>query len=173
MQRRTLWISAATAAVLVALAAVLVAFALASSDSQKAAQGKYEPGVRKVSKAQYERTVRASWGRVRRAFLATKVRRGLAARVAAAQAELRRAAETLDAIEAPPAVSHLNDQLVEGLRGYADELDVVREAAERNERGRIAAFNAKVAASVPVSLIAEAAEEMRYKGYNLGPIASD
>jgi hypothetical protein len=128
-----------------------------------------------LSKPEYEQKVRAEYANVQDAFRKTNVTstRLLAARVAEAQSELRHAADELDDAKPPSAVAAKNDELVEGMRAYADDLEELRGAAERGDSAGIARFNQSIPQNTAVRQIAEAAEEMKFEGYDLGPISED
>jgi predicted nuclease with TOPRIM domain len=127
----------------------------------------------RLSKAQYEHRVRSVYENVRQAFQETKVTPAeLAPRVKAAQDELRKAAKELEHTRAPQNVEHENDELAEGLRDYADDLDRLRKAAERHDATAVARFNASLASNESVERIAESAEAIVHKGYDLGPIGA-
>jgi hypothetical protein len=159
LSRRILWALPVTALALAALFLVL---------------GRDDGGQR-LSKAQYEQKVRSDYGNVQEAFRSTNVQstKLLAARVGEAQSELRHAADDLDETKPPIEVEKENDQLVAGMRAYADDLDALREAAERNDAVGVQEFNQGIAQNAAVRQIAEAAEEMKFEGYDLGPIAED
>ena len=89
-------------------------------------------------------------------------------RLAAAQPELRDAAQALEAREPPCDVEEHNEELLEGLRGYADELARLRRAARDGDRPFVAAFNARIAQDERVERIAESLEEIIHRGYDLG-----
>jgi hypothetical protein len=128
-----------------------------------------------LSKSEYEKKVRAVYADVQDAFRKTNVTstKLLAARVAEAQRELRHAADELDDAKPPGAVAAKNDELVEGMRAYADDLEELRGAAERGDSAGIARFNQSIPQNTAVRQIAEAAEEMKFEGYDLGPISED
>jgi signal transduction histidine kinase len=130
---------------------------------------------RELTKAEYEREVRSVYRDVQAAFQATRVDSPaeLADRVRAAQDELRAAADELDAIEPPEEVAGANDRLVAGMRAYADELDTLHEAAEEEDAEAIEEFNRRLASNEAIEEMAEAAEQMKFKGYDLGPIAEE
>ncbi|HXF97983.1 MAG TPA: hypothetical protein VNJ46_05150 [Gaiellaceae bacterium] len=131
-------------------------------------------GEGRLSKEEYEAKVRAVYAEVQAAFQRTNAAGGeLGERLADAQAALRGAAEELEGVPPPEEVEEEHEEIVEGLRGYADDLDPVREAAERGDRAAVDAFNAAIASNESVERIAEAAEEMKVKGYDLGPIAEE
>jgi len=127
----------------------------------------------RLSKAEYEQTVRAAYGPVRAAFLETRVGLGaLPDRVAAAQDRLRQAADQLEKVKPPKDVERENEEIVEGLRKYVGDLDELAAEARRGDAGAIEAFTARISDNEAVNQIAEAAEEMKFKGYALGRIAS-
>jgi len=59
------------------------------------------------------------------------------------------------------------------MRAYADDLDELRAAAERSDSGGVTRFNESIPQSPAVRQIAEAAEEMKFEGYDLGPISEE
>jgi prephenate dehydrogenase len=132
-------------------------------------------GEERFSKPEYERLVRSSYADVQRAFRATNVPslELLGRRVAAAQAALRRSADRLEDAEPPTEVEEENEELVEGLRDYAEQLDELRAAVARGDRAAIRRFNSSLANNEAIERIAEAAEEMKREGYDLGPIAEE
>jgi hypothetical protein len=129
----------------------------------------------RLSKSQYEESVRSVYVNVQEAFRNTDVTstKLLASRVETAQGELRSAADELEKSEPPKAVEEEAEELVEGMREYADDLDELRAAAERGDRASIQKFNSSIAHNEAVERMAEAAEEMKFKGYDLGPIAEE
>jgi hypothetical protein len=157
--RRILWAVPTTVAALAALFLV---------------QGR-DGGGSRLSKAQYEQKVRSDYANVQEAFRETNVQstKLLAARVGEAQSELRRAADDLDKAQPPIDVEKEHDHLVEGMRDYADDLDELRQAAERNDAAGVQRFNQAIVQNAAVRQMAEAAEEMKFEGYDLGPIAED
>ena len=144
------------------LVALLVAVALAGCG-----------GEARLSKREYEQKVRTVYAGVQEAFRATDVQEGLGEKVAAAQEELRDAADELDAVEPPSEVARHHEEIVDGLREYAEDLDELRNAIAAGDRERVRAFNENVAGNLAVYQIAEAAEEMKFMGYDLGPIAEE
>ena len=129
----------------------------------------------RLSKEEYEAKVQSVYAEVQEAFAQTNVPDldELADRVAAAQDELREAAGELDDITPPEEAQAANAQIAEGFRLYADELERLRNAAERGDQRTIDDFNAHVAERQSVRQIMEAAEAMKFKGYDLGPIAEE
>jgi hypothetical protein len=146
-----------------ALLSMLVVLALAACGGDR------------LSKREYEQRVRSEYADVQQAFRATSGAQGeeLAARIEDAQQELRDAADALDGVEPPDEVRKENEEVVEGMRRYADDLEELREAAERGDQQAIDAFNDRLAENDAVEQIAEAAEEMKFKGYDLGPIGEE
>src|SRR5688572_9094087 len=99
-----------------------------------------------LSKPEYEEKVRVVYADVQEAFQKTNVTSTtlLARRVAEAQSELRDAADELDDAKAPGDVKAENDQLVEGLRAYADDLEELRLAAETDDAAGVQQFNQSI-----------------------------
>jgi HAMP domain-containing protein len=128
----------------------------------------------RLSKTEYEEKVRSLYADVQAAFQATNVgKTQLAARVEAAQRELRSAADELADVQPPEEVEAENQQIVQGMRAYADDLERLRKAAARGDTRTVEDFNSRIAKNESVEQIAEAAERMKFKGYNLGPIAEE
>jgi acyl-CoA reductase-like NAD-dependent aldehyde dehydrogenase len=131
-------------------------------------------GRERVSKAEYEQKVRAVYGDVRAAFQSVGVEakslEDVARQIKAAQDELRDAANELERIEPPESVREPNEELAEGMRAYADDLDRLREAAENGDAELVSGLRETVVRSESIERMAEAAEEMIHRGYNLGPL---
>jgi hypothetical protein len=131
-------------------------------------------GEGRLSKSGYEQKVRSAYEDVRAAFRQTNVGFDkLPTKIAAAQAQLREAADELEEAKSPQEVEKQNEELVEALRAFADDLDGLRKAAERRDAAAVAAFNEGLPQSKEIERIREAAEEIRAKGYDLGPIGKD
>jgi PBP1b-binding outer membrane lipoprotein LpoB len=131
-------------------------------------------GDERLSKQEYAEKVRSEYADVQKAFQATDVPPGeLAARVKAAQLQLRESADELEDVEPPEEVTTEHEQLIGGMRRYADDLDRLRNAAERGDSRTIDDFNARIAQNEAVEQMAEAAERMKFKGYDLGQIAEE
>lgn len=129
----------------------------------------------RLSKGEYEEAVRSAYGEVQQAFRETNVAvtEELAGRVEAAQEQLREAASTLESVEPPEDVVAENTQIAAGMRAYAEDLDRLRNAAERGDQRTIEDFNSRIAQNESVEQIAAAAEAMKFKGYDLGDIAEE
>lgn len=130
----------------------------------------------RLSKGEYEQKVRAEYADVQDAFRATGAafgQPGLAEKIKEAQAQLREAADALAGAEPPEEVEKENEEIAEGMREYADDLDQLRDAAEKGDLKSIEGFNDRIGKNEAVEQIAEAAEEMKFKGYDLGPIAEE
>jgi soluble cytochrome b562 len=130
----------------------------------------------RLSKREYEEKVRSEYAEVQEAFRATGAAYGrpdLAEKIEAAQAELREAADALEETKPPEEVEAENQQIVSGMRRYAESLDRLRNAAERGDLAVIEDATARIAENEAVEQIAEAAERMKFKGYDLGPIAEE
>jgi major membrane immunogen (membrane-anchored lipoprotein) len=133
-------------------------------------------GQDRLSKGEYEEKVRSEYADVQKAFQATGASFGkpdLADKIERAQAELREAADALDEADPPEEVEAENEEVVDGLRRYADSLDRLRNAADRGDLQVIEDATARIADNEAVKQIAEAAEEMKFKGYDLGQIAEE
>jgi hypothetical protein len=153
----------------VAVAVAVIAAALVGGIAAKIA------GDERLSKAEYEQKVRSVYAAVQQAFRETNVgaTADLAPKVEDAQAELRKAADELEQIKPPNAIVAENHEIVVGMREYAGDLDQLRLAAENGDGQAVEAFNAKIGENRAIKQIAEAAEELKFKGYNLGPIAEE
>ena len=131
-------------------------------------------GEDRLDKQDYAQKVREVYGEVQKAFQATNVPSDqLAAKVEAAQEQLREGADELEDVEPPEDVERENEELAEGMRRFADDLDRLRNAAENGDQRTIDDFNARIAQNGAVEQMAEAAEEMKFKGYDLGQIAEE
>jgi hypothetical protein len=130
----------------------------------------------RLSKREYEQRVRSNYAEVQQAFLQTRgaTARDLPGLIARAQAEVSEAAGDIDADPPPEEIEGEHEQLVEGLREYAEILgELRRDAAAGDPADVVAEFNAGISDIEAVEEIAEAAEAMKFKGYNLGPIAEE
>lgn len=129
----------------------------------------------RLTKPEYEEKVRSVWADVQEAFRRTNVEapQQLAERVEEAQRELRTGADELARRPPPADVEAENAQVVAGMRAYAQDLDRLRNAAEQGDERTIEDINARIAQNQSVQQIAEAAERMKFKGYDLGPIAEE
>jgi hypothetical protein len=132
-------------------------------------------GREQLTKAEYEERVRTVYADVQEAFRETDVedRDELADRVADAQDALRDAAGELEGVDPPDEVDAENAQIAESMSAYADDLDALREAAERGDSASISAFNSRVASNDAIVALMEAAERLRAKGYDVGDIAEE
>ncbi len=129
----------------------------------------------RLSKAEYEEEVQSVYAEVQEAFQRTNVPSitELAGRIEEAQEQLRDAAAELEDVRPPEDVQAEHTEIAEGMRAYAEDLDTLRDAADRGDETAIESFNARIAQNEAVEQIAEAAEEMKFKGYDLGPIAEE
>jgi hypothetical protein len=128
-----------------------------------------------LSKGQYEQEVRSAYAEVQTAFLRTRGASGpeLADRVSEAEQALRDAADELERLTAPVAVEAAHEQLVEGLREYAADLETLHSAIERGDTEAIDQFNTGIAQNDAIRKITAAAEGMTEEGYDVGPIAEE
>lgn len=128
----------------------------------------------RLSKAEYEQKVRSEYAEVQKSFAKTNVPiEQLAGRVEDAQQQLREAADELEDVQPPEDVETENAQVVQAMRAYAEDLERLRNAAEQSDERTIEDFNARIAQSQSVEQMAEAAERMKFKGYDLGQIAEE
>jgi hypothetical protein len=128
-----------------------------------------------LSKGQYEQEIRSTYAEVQTAFLRTRGASGpeLADRVSEAEQALRDAADELERLTAPVAVEAAHEQLVEGLREYAADLETLHSAIERGDTEAIDQFNTGIAQNDAIRKITAAAEGMTEEGYDVGPIAEE
>jgi soluble cytochrome b562 len=130
----------------------------------------------RLTKDAYAELVRDEYAEVQEAFRATGASYGqpdLAEKIEAAQDELRETADTLEDAEPPEDAEAENEQIVDGMRRYAESLDRLRNAAERGDLRAIEDASARITTNQGVLLIAEAAEKLKFKGYDLGQIAEE
>jgi predicted nuclease with TOPRIM domain len=128
----------------------------------------------RLTKDEYAEKVREVYADVQAAFRATNVPQNeLASRVTAAQGQLRESADELESVDPPEDVESEHAQLIAGMRRYADALDRLRNAAEAGDQRTIDDFNARIGQNEAVEQMAEAAERMKFKGYDLGQIAEE
>ena len=129
-----------------------------------------------LSKTEYEQKVQTEWADVQQAFRATAsggTMDDVADATERAQDELRSSADELDDVDAPKAVEELNEELIQALRGYADDLDAMIRAARDGDTDAVAAFNGRIGQNRWILQIHEVAEQMRAKGFNLGDLAEE
>jgi hypothetical protein len=130
----------------------------------------------RLSKTEYENKLKSEYGDVQEAFLATGSSIGrpeLAEKIEQAQGQLRDTADALEDVEPPEEVEEENEEIVEGLREYAEDLDELKDAAEKNDLQAIEAFTERIPENEAIERIAEAAEEMKHKAYDVGPIGEE
>jgi hypothetical protein len=133
-------------------------------------------GEQRLTKAQYEKHVRAVYGEVRAAFRATRDVKGaaLAERISTASTKLRIASQQLEArFEPPKQVEEHNEELAEGMLALSVELDGLVQALDRGDRRALQRYNARIPRNTEIERMAEAAEEMKFMGYNLGVLAQE
>ena len=149
------------------LAAVLLVAALVLP-------GRGAGGPEQLSKPEYEREVRSAYAEVQAAFSAARPgAHDLVDRLADAEMSLRLASASLASVRSPGDVTQEHRRLVAGLELYATDVMRLRAAVARGDEQAIAAFNARIPTSEPVELMAEAAEGMKFKGYDLGQLSED
>lgn len=84
------------------------------------------------------------------------------------QDDLRSTADDLDDTTPPEEVEQANDDLVEGLRTLADDLDSFKEAVESGDLGKIRDEAGNLEGLESGKQISEAAEEFEKQGYEFG-----
>jgi hypothetical protein len=129
----------------------------------------------RLTKTEYSEAVRSAYAEVQEAFAQTNVPdlAELAGRVEDAQAALRDAAGELEGLQPPEDAEAANAQIAAGFRLYADELERLKNAAEQGDQRTIDDFNARIAQLESVRSIMEAAESLKFRGYDLGLIAEE
>lgn len=111
---------------------------------------------------------------VQSAFQQTRGTSGepLAAKVRLAQQALRHAADDLSRARPPAEVEEDNRALADAMRAYAAALEPAVGAAARGDEQAMARFQ-DPSTDAAVRAMAAAAQRMKKKGYELGPIAKD
>lgn len=152
-----------------AAAAVLVAAAIGAGSAVLVLHEE------RLSKPAYEHSVRSAYTPIQQAFARTAGASSaqLPARLSVAISRVRDAAELLEANEPPRSVEHEHEELVEGLRELAEQLDGLRSSVASGNALALRRYNAGIAQNTIVEQIAEAAEEMKFKGYDLGRVAEE
>ena len=83
------------------------------------------------------------------------------------QAAMNQAAEELDDMNPPEDAESAHDDLVEGIRGFSDEVGEVADAAREGNLQDLQSFSQNFANSDSVQQIEQATEELRSKGYTI------
>ena len=83
------------------------------------------------------------------------------------QEDMRQRADELDDVEPPEDVQEAHDKLVEGLQGFADDLDEFRQAVDEGDVQAIQQFATEFQQSDAAKKIQEAGEELEKKGYDI------
>jgi len=83
------------------------------------------------------------------------------------QADIRKLADQLDDITPPEDVADPHQDLIDGLRGMADDFDEFRDAVESKSVAKMTAFAQSFTSSESSQKINEAIEELKKKGYDL------
>jgi hypothetical protein len=131
-------------------------------------------GDERLSKAQYQRelsevgkTLSESIGSVGGAVTGVADLEAAGEQVGELQTALSKAADDLDELEPPEDVEGAHEKLVQGIRGFADELEDLEIAIRGGDLGRIRTFENDFGNSEPVAQIREASEELEEQGYEL------
>jgi hypothetical protein len=134
-------------------------------------------GAQPLTQRAYERQMLSIYGNVRTAFAGTTTNiasmRALSQRVQRAQAELRDAANQMNALHSPSDVAMQTHAIAVGLDSYAGDLDQLRQAADAGDAAKVHAFETAIPANESIEQMAEAAEQIHGKGYNLGVLSGD
>jgi hypothetical protein len=131
-------------------------------------------GQGRLSKPEYERQVQALYADVQQAFRATDVPRNeLSPRLASAEKELDEAAAELLELRAPREVVAQTAAIATGLQRYADDLEALRGELAAGRPGAVDRFNASLRSNDAIEQISEAAEQLKFSGYDLGDLAED
>ena len=130
-----------------------------------------------LSQRAYEQQMLSIYGNVRNAFAGTTTNiatmHDLSRRVQTAQTELRNAAKQMHALRPPADVATQTHGIAVWLDVYADDLDQLRNAADAGDAARVRAFEDGLPQNESIEHIAEAAEQIHGKGYNLGVLSGD
>jgi hypothetical protein len=87
--------------------------------------------------------------------------------IAAMQTDIRKLADQLDDITPPEDVADPHQDLIDGLRGMADDFDEFRDAVESKSVAKMTAFAQSFTSSESSQKINEAIAELKKKGYDL------
>jgi soluble cytochrome b562 len=130
-----------------------------------------------LSQRAYEQQMLSIYGNVRDAFAGTTSNitsmRQLAQRVQRAQTALRDASKQMNALRSPRDVAIQTHGIAAGLDSYATDLDQLRQAADTGDAAKVRTLQSTISSSDSVERIAQAAEEIHAKGYNLGVLSGD
>jgi hypothetical protein len=154
------------AATLAALALALVAAGCGSGGG----------GGDELSKAQYEQHLQADSQAITKAF--TPLRKPprtlaqLASQLKVGEAKLHEAADDLDGVKPPKNVQADNAALAKGLRTLADELELLRTAAVKNDANLVQKALAGLEKSHALLDARKATDDMKKKGYKLGTLGT-
>ena len=89
--------------------------------------------------------------------------------VSAMQTQIRKLADQLDDITPPEDVADPHQDLIDGLRGMADDFDEFHDAVESKSVAKMTAFAQSFTSSESSKKINEAFAEMKKKGYDFEP----
>jgi hypothetical protein len=87
--------------------------------------------------------------------------------IAELQDALRKAADGLDGLTPPAEIEGAHEELIDGIHGFADQLDELRVATAAGDVARIRRFETGFAKSEAVEQIRSASDELEKKGYKL------
>lgn len=92
------------------------------------------------------------------------------ARIHTLRSDLRTAASRLEALAPPAEAEPSHDSMVAGLREAADDLDRFEREARTSPSQRMLGFFEEFRASPGVQKLSRALEDLRAKGYRVGPL---
>ena len=126
-----------------------------------------------LSKSGYERTLKATIGSLNTKLTQLSFAAGIAPEVAAArieqiQKDFRAAAGRLDKVGPPANVQSAHDQLIDGLREFADALDQGREAAKQGKPEELREFQEGLGRAPSTRKLRRALGRLQDAGYSPG-----
>ena len=132
-------------------------------------------GGEQLTKAQYEQqlnsigaTIDSSFEELTTAFQGDTPSFDAAAdKIAEIQDQMRQQADELDKVTPPEDVEAEHQKMVDGLRGFADDLDEFREAVESKSPTAMQKFAQTFQESESARRIQEASDSLKKKGYDL------
>ncbi len=132
-------------------------------------------GGTQLTKAQYEQqlqsvgqSIDASFEELTQSFQGDSPSFDKAAdQIAVIQDQMRQQADELDDVTPPDDVQAEHDKMVEGLRGFADDLDEFRQAVEDKSVEAMTKFADTFTNSESAKQIQEAGDSLKEKGYDI------
>jgi hypothetical protein len=132
-----------------------------------------EHDTKSLTKAEYERTLQGTVGSLNTELLqvgtpAQIQPEAAADRIETIQEHFRNAASRLDGVEPPGEVRSAHEQLVEGLREFAEDLDEGREAAESGDAEELREFQEELSRAPSARKLRRALGRIQDAGYSPG-----